>query len=93
MNYKVIPIPNEVSREARKTLVSPQYKSLSAAVSMANGYGPCRSCLRVFDQGNENRIYFTYNSFEGRSSLPDPGPVFIHRPNVMRTTRAVFPNI
>jgi hypothetical protein len=78
MNYIVRPIPAEVVAAARETLFSPQYKSLRADVSIANGYGPCRSCLRVFDQGNERRLYFTYNSFDGRSDLPDPGPVFIH---------------
>jgi hypothetical protein len=78
MSYKVKPIPARISAEVRETLFSPQYKSLRADVSLANGYGPCRSCLRVFDQGKENRLYFTYNSFDGRSALPDPGPVFIH---------------
>jgi hypothetical protein len=79
MNYKVKPIPFSITAAARETLLSPQYKSLKADVSIANGYGPCRRCLRVFDQGNDHRIYFTYNSFDGRSNLPDPGPVFIHR--------------
>jgi hypothetical protein len=79
MRYQVKPIPEKIAVETRERLVSPQYKSLKADVSVANGYGPCRSCLRVFDQGNEHRIYFTYNSFDGRSNLPDPGPVFIHR--------------
>lgn len=79
MNYKVKPIPISITAEVRETLLSPQYKSLKADVSLANGYGPCRSCLRVFDQGKDHRICLTYNSFEGRSSLPDPGPVFIHR--------------
>ena len=74
MNYRVIPISAEIVSEARATLVSPQYKSLAVNVSVANGYGPCRSCLRVFEQGTDRRIYFTYNSFAGRSSLPDPGP-------------------
>ncbi len=79
MNFKIVPIPFELAAEVRGTLVSPQYKSLKAAVSVANGYGPCRSCLKVFKQGEEERIYLTYNSFEGRSSLPDPGPIFIHK--------------
>jgi len=78
MSYKVIPISTDITSQVRATLVSPQYKSLTANVSVADGYGPCRSCLRVFDQGMENRLYFTYNSFEGRADLPDPGPVFIH---------------
>ena len=79
MGYKVTPIPAEIAAEVRDTLVSPQYKCLRADVSIANGYGPCRSCLRVFDQGNDRRIYFTHNSFDGRAKLPDPGPVFIHQ--------------
>ena len=78
MSYRVIPISTDLVNEVRQTLVSPQYKSLAANVSVANGYGPCRSCLKIFEQGRDRRIYFTYNSFEGRSTLPDPGPVFIH---------------
>ena len=78
MNFRILPIPAEISDQARRTMVSPQYKSLAAAASVANGYGPCRSCLKVFNQGVDRRIFFTYNSFEGLSSLPDPGPVFIH---------------
>ena len=79
MNYRVTPISADIASTVRETLVSPQYKGLTAIVSLANGYGPCRSCLRVFDEGTDRRIYFTYNSFEGRSNLPDPGPVFVHR--------------
>lgn len=79
MRYRVRPIPEAIAAAARETLMSPQYKSLKADVSIANGYGPCRRCLRVFDQGVDHRIYFTYNSFDRRSDLPDPGPVFIHR--------------
>ena len=92
MNYKVIPVPAEIAAETRETLLSPQYKSLKADVSLANGYGPCRSCLQVFDQGKDHRIYFTYNSFESRSSLPDPGPVFIHENECMRFEGRGFPD-
>lgn len=78
MEFRVVAIPEAISSEVRRTLISPQYKSLAAAVSIARGYGPCRSCLRVFDEGADRRIYLTYNSFDGLSALPDPGPVFIH---------------
>jgi hypothetical protein len=84
MEYSVIAIDPSLTTKVRERLVSPQYPSLAAAVSVANGYGPCRSCLNVFDQGNENRIFFTYNSFEGLSDLPDPGPVFIHESDCPR---------
>lgn len=79
MSYKVVSIPDEISSNVRETLISPQYRSLTANVSLANGYGPCRSCLQVFDEGRDLRIYLTYNSFDGLSNLPDPGPVFIHK--------------
>lgn len=79
MDYRVTPLPNDISAEAREKLISPQYKSLKADVSVATGYGPCRSCLKVFEQGRDERIYLTYNSFDGRSDLPDPGPIFIHK--------------
>jgi hypothetical protein len=91
MNYKVTAIPEEISSEARSTLRSPQYRSLAAAASVANGYGPCRSCLRVFEQGKDRRIYLTYNAFEGRSNLPDPGPVFIHENECGRFEGSGFP--
>lgn len=91
MNYKVVSIDNNIASTVRERLISPQYPSLAAAVSVANGYGPCRSCLRVFDQGNENRIFFTYNSFEGLSELPDPGPVFIHEYECPNYSGSEFP--
>lgn len=91
MNYKVVAIPGEISREVRTTLISPQYKSLTANVSVANGYGPCRSCLRVFDQGTDRRIYLTYNSFDGLSPLPDPGPIFVHENECSRFDSEGFP--
>lgn len=91
MGYRVVAIPTEVSNEVRRRLVSPQYKSLAANVSVANGYGPCRSCLRVFDQGSDRRIYLTYNSFDGLSPLPDPGPIFVHENECRRFDCEGFP--
>ena len=91
MNYRVKPIPAEIVAEVKCTLVSPQYKSLPAAVSVANGYGPCRNCLRVFTQGSDRRIYFTYNAFEGRATLPDPGPVFVHQSDCRPFAENGFP--
>lgn len=90
-SYKIKPIPAEIVSVVREKLVSPQYTSLKANVSLANGYGPCRSCLRVFEQGTDNRIYFTYNSFEGRSELPDLGPVFVHGNECTRFEGSGFP--
>jgi Protein of unknown function (DUF1203) len=90
MNFRIEPIPAEITSEVRRSMVSPQYRSLMANASVANGYGPCRSCLRVFDQGVDRRIYFTYNSFDGLADLPDPGPVFIHE-NECKAFEGDFP--
>ena len=78
MNFRIEPISSEIVSQVRRNMVSPQYKSLPAIASIADGYGPCRNCLRLFDQGVDRRIYFTYNPFDGLSNLPAPGPVFIH---------------
>lgn len=91
MKFKVIPISPEISEKARQTLVSPQYKSLKGFVDIATGYGPCRSCLRTFREGEEERLFFTYNAFEGFSDLPDPGPVFIHHNRCREFEEYSFP--
>lgn len=77
MTYRVVPIGSTVAAEVRRTLVSP-FGKLPAWSSVATGYGPCRSCLRTFREGEEDRIYITYDPFKGISDLPLPGPVFIH---------------
>lgn len=39
----------------------------------------------------DERIYLTYNSFEGRSDLPDPGPIFIHKDECEPYNNEKFP--
>ncbi len=90
MNYKVIPIPSKISESVRKNMISPQYKH-PAFASIATGYGPCRSCLSVFDEGHNERILFTYNSFEGLSDLPLPSPIFIHKNECEQFSGEGFP--
>lgn len=92
MNFTVIAVPNEISTQARISLVSPQFSGLKADVGLATGYGPCRSCLKVFEQGQDKRIYITYNSFDGLSNLPDPGPIFIHKDDCTRFEETFFPS-
>lgn len=75
--FRVVPIPAALSDTARNTLTSPQYGH-PAHVELASGYGPCRSCLRQFRTGEEQRVLFTYNPFDGLDAYPSPGPVFIH---------------
>ena len=73
MNYKIVPIELELARSVRENMKSPQYGH-PAFAEIADGYGPCRQCLKTFEQGAEERILFTYNAFENLSRLPLPGP-------------------
>lgn len=88
--YRVIALPEELANETRASLKSPQYGH-PAHVEVATGYGPCRSCLRTFQEGEEERILFTYDPFAGLDAYPSPGPVFIHREGCTRYEKEGFP--
>jgi len=90
MSYRVVAISSEVADQVRKTMTSP-HGDLPAWSSVANGYGPCRSCLKTFRQGEEERIYISYDAFSGRSDLPLPGPVFIHTETCEEYSEKTFP--
>jgi hypothetical protein len=90
MQYQIVAISNEIARLVRTTLKSPKYGH-PAHVEVASGYGPCRSCLQTFVEGQDERILFTYDSFTGVDGLPSPGPVFIHRGECKRFEAAGFP--
>jgi len=90
MQYRVAAISEEIAQEVRATLRSPKYGH-PAHVEIANGYGPCRSCLQVFAEGQDERILFTYDAFTGVENIPAPGPVFIHRAECKRFEAAGFP--
>jgi hypothetical protein len=75
--FRITPIDPAICRQVRNTLKSPQYGH-PAHLEPAGGYGPCRSCLKQFRIGQEDRILFTYNPFAGLDTYPSPGPVFIH---------------
>jgi hypothetical protein len=75
--FRVLPIDPLLVDSVRNTLKSPQYGH-PAHVELATGYGPCRACLKQFRTGEESRILFTYNPFQGLDEYPSPGPVFIH---------------
>lgn len=91
IRYKVTAIPNDIASEVRITLRSPQYGH-PAHIELATGFGPCRSCLRTFQEGQEDRILFTYNSFSGTDMTPQPGPVFIHQKTCDRYQETGFPS-
>jgi Protein of unknown function (DUF1203) len=90
--YRVIAVSEEIAREVRETGRSPRYGHPTHS-EVAKGYGPCRLCLRFFVKGEDRRILFTYDAFEGTESLPLPGPVFIHEsPCVRYPEDAGFPS-
>jgi hypothetical protein len=76
--FRLLPIDTTIAERVRHDLRSPQYGH-PATVEVAKGYGPCRSCLRTFRTGEEERILFTYNPVASGAGLPQPGPVFIHK--------------
>ena len=77
MPFSIAGIPSDLAAAVRQTLKSPQYGH-PAHRETATGYGPCRLCLRTFEVDVEERLLFTYQPFSDPSSMPSPGPVFIH---------------
>lgn len=75
--FRFFGIPDHVATEVRQTMRASQYGH-PAHRELAQGYGPCRVCLRTFEIGKEERILFTYQPFSEPDSLPAPGPIFIH---------------
>jgi hypothetical protein len=97
LRYRVSGISERVAQTVRSTLHSPQYGH-PAHVEIASGYGPCRQCLKTFNQGQEERILFTYQPFISPGALPAPGPVFkacrqydeLHFPEELRAVPLVL---
>jgi Protein of unknown function (DUF1203) len=56
----------------------------------ATGFGPCRLCLRTFDEG-EPRTLFTYDSYARVARFPQPGPVYVHAGGCSRYDEESFP--
>lgn len=81
--YRTIAISDEIARAVRVHRQSPQYGH-PAHLDVAQGYGPCRLCLRPFEEGAERRILFTYDPFEGLEPLPLPGPIYVHEQACVR---------
>src|SRR6267154_5223096 len=75
--FRMVAISSELANKVRETKLSPGYGHPVTA-KVATGYGPCRHCLRPFVVGEDVRMLFTLNPFEGVAPIPQPGPVFIH---------------
>jgi Protein of unknown function (DUF1203) len=80
---RIIAIASELADQVRATMVSPGYGHPVTA-KVATGLGPCRHCLQPFAVGEETRLLFTLNPFDGVASIPQPGPVFLHEDECKR---------
>ena len=81
--FRMIAIASELVNKVRETKLSPGYGHPVSA-KVATGHGPCRHCLRPFAVGEDVRMLFTLNPFEGVAPIPQPGPVFIHEAECVR---------
>jgi Protein of unknown function (DUF1203) len=80
---RIIAIASELAYQVRATMVSPGYGHPVTA-KVATGLGPCRHCLQPFAVGEEVRLLFTLNPFDGVAPIPQPGPVFLHEETCKR---------
>ena len=85
--FRMIAIASELANKVRETQKSPGYGH-PVVTAVATGHGPCRHCLRPFAVGQETRMLFTLNPFDGVAAIPQPGPVFIHEAECERYAEA-----
>lgn len=76
-SFRVMAIPTEVAEEVRATMKAPRY-GFPAHTELSTDQSPCRHCLRLTTPGEDQRILFTYDCFDGVEQLPLPGPVYVH---------------
>jgi hypothetical protein len=88
--FVVLPLSHQITAEVRASRRAPVYGH-PVHEELAGGTGPCRECLRPFVVGAEDRLLFTYSPFDGQSTLPQPGPVFIHATSCSRHDGVGFP--
>lgn len=91
MAFLVRPIPTSLAEEARLTRRAPGYgHPVQASVASAEGYGPCRHCLRRTREG-ERRLLLNYNPYPEPEQLSVVGPIFIHEDGCEAYTGEGFP--
>ena len=89
--FHISGVPSQLSAEVRRTRHSPGYGHPVVA-EIAQGTGPCRSCLGLFEVGVEERLLFTYGPPSGSRTRAAPGPVFIHARDCTRYDSDGFPD-
>jgi hypothetical protein len=75
--FRVVAIATETAEKVRASLRS-SFHDLPAYQEISTDDAPCRHCLGKFKAGEDRRILFTYDRFDGVESLPQPGPVYVH---------------
>jgi hypothetical protein len=88
--FTVTAIPQGVADHVREHGRDPLWGH-PAPTQVATGFGPCRLCLRLFREGEEERMLFTYDTYAGVSEFPQPGPVYIHVDDCPRYEADGFP--
>jgi len=76
-SYRVVAIPSEVAEQVWSTGKSPNY-GFPAHREVAAGRAPCRHCLKLIREAEEELLLFTYDPFRALGEPPLPGPVYIH---------------
>jgi hypothetical protein len=91
MSFRVISLAPELVASVRRERRSPQFGH-PAIAEVATGTGPCRSCLRLFEVGREERLLFTHRPTVGPGTPGAPGPVFVHAADCDRFEGDGFPD-
>ena len=76
-SFKVSALPTEVARSVRTSSKSPGY-GFPVHREVASGRAPCRHCLELIREQEEELLLFTYDPFHEVGALPLPGPVYLH---------------
>jgi Protein of unknown function (DUF1203) len=76
-SFEVAAIPSKVAAAVRATGKAPEY-GFPAHQETAAGRAPCRHCLRLIREHEEELLLFTYDPFGELGQPPLPGPVYIH---------------
>jgi len=82
-SFRVVAIPTEVVEKVRETGKSPNY-GFPVHREVAAGRAPCRHCLQLIQQNQEELLLFTYDPFRELGEPPLPGPVYIHAKDCLR---------
>ncbi len=76
-NFQYLPIPKEYSDRIRQTMQDDFGHAVEKSIAGELGSGPCRSCLRQTQPGEE-RLLFSYAPVGSDNPYNEVGPVYIH---------------